>query len=89
MNIVSVAGWIGASGILLAYSLSAFRVLSNSSRSYKIINSACALLLIYNAFYTGAYPFVMVNSLWAVSSFISLFIKDKQSAMSAHSPKSF
>lgn len=73
MKIVIIIGWIGAIALLISYSLSSFKLISNNSNIYKLINLFGSLLLIFNALSIRAYPFVVINIMWFISSAITLF----------------
>jgi len=75
MELYNLFGWIGAFGLLAAFFLNLFGKLSNNATTYKATNLVCAVLLTYNAIYIKAYPFLMIDALWAIVSFISLFKK--------------
>jgi len=76
---VNVIGWVGAFGLLFAFVLSSFGKLDNKGLVYHLINFFSALLLAINAFVFKAYPFLLVNSFWAITSVVSIFhtLKEK------------
>ncbi len=61
-------GWIGAGLLLFAYYLSINKEKEKSAYRLPIINLIGSLLLMANAIYFTVYPFVLVNSFWAVLS---------------------
>jgi hypothetical protein len=65
---VDILGWVGAAGLLAAFVLSSNGKLDNQGLSYHAINLVCALFLLVNAYYSQAYPFILVNTFWAITS---------------------
>ncbi len=72
MELSVVAGWIGAFGILILYILNLYKKNSIDSPVYLLANLGSASLLIMNAIYLKAFPFILINSFWVIVSFISL-----------------
>lgn len=66
--LIALLGWAGAIGLLAAYFLSLANKMANDSYSYLIINGVCSIFLIINAAYLEAYPFVLINTLWSITS---------------------
>ena len=73
--LITLLGWVGAFGLLAAYFLSLANRMSNESYIYLIINGMCSVFLIVNAAHLGAYPFVLINTLWALTSFYHISTK--------------
>lgn len=69
---VELLGWIGAIGLLIAFTLSSFGKMDNQGTVYHIINFACAGMLIYNAWMNQALPFVAINVFWVLVSTYTL-----------------
>ena len=62
--IVDVIGWLGAAALLAAYGLVSSKRLDGDSMTYQLLNLICAVLLIVNSTYYGAYPSTFVNVVW-------------------------
>jgi len=67
-----IAGWIGAFILVSAYFLSSFRDKKISTRQIAILNLIASLFLLINAIYFVSYPFIIVNSFWAIISIIKM-----------------
>ena len=65
---ITLAGWIGAFGLLFAFVASSLDKLDNLGTPYHLINGLCSALLIVNAGYNGAYPFIVINTFWTMMS---------------------
>jgi|AntRauTorckE5430_2_1112549.scaffolds.fasta_scaffold00278_19 hypothetical protein len=65
---VTLAGWVGAFGLLFAFVASSLDKMDNLGTPYHLINGFCSALLIVNATYNEAYPFVVINMFWAMMS---------------------
>jgi hypothetical protein len=59
-----IAGWIGASLILLAYGLLSGGRAKSGSTTYQMMNMAGAVGLIANTIWNHAYPSVALNVIW-------------------------
>ena len=79
---VTIAGWVGALGLLFAFVASSLDKMDNLGTPYHLINGFCSSLLIVNAAYNGAFPFVLINVFWMIMSMytISKNIMNKQKA---------
>ena len=73
METSTLFGWIGAASILACYFLAQVGILSNRSKGYKFVNLIGSAILVVNAVSVNAYPFVLINSFWALISFVALF----------------
>ncbi len=73
--IITIIGWSGAIGLLAAYFLSLGGRMPNDSYTYLLINAICSVFLIINATYLEAYPFVLINTLWAITSLYHIVTK--------------
>ena len=69
---IAAIGWIGATGLLLAFVLSSRGKLDNQGIPYHLINAVCSVLLIINAYAASAYPFIVINTFWAIASCFSI-----------------
>jgi hypothetical protein len=65
---ITIAGWVGALGLLFAFVASSLDKLDNLGTPYHIINLICSILLIINATANDAYPFILINSFWSLMS---------------------
>jgi hypothetical protein len=69
MNIIfELFGWVGAGLLLFAYYLSINKEKEKSPYRLPIINLIGSLLLMGNAIYFSVYPFVLINTFWAILS---------------------
>jgi hypothetical protein len=73
MKIEILVGWVGAIGLLVSYFLVVFKIWSTEQVTYKLINFISAILLIINAIYIKALPFLLINIIWAIVAFLSIF----------------
>lgn len=64
----TVAGWVGALGLLIAFCLSSLGKMDSQGTPYHLINLSCSLLLIANATANNAYPFIVINAFWSLMS---------------------
>lgn len=64
----TIAGWVGAFGLLIAFCLSSLGKMDSQGTPYHLINLTCSLLLIVNATANAAYPFIVINSFWSMMS---------------------
>lgn len=72
MDTLELIGWLGAGLLLLGFALNLFQKIGANSTSYLLLNLIGSLLLLYNAYENGAFPFVAVNFVWVVFSAIKL-----------------
>lgn len=66
--LVTLAGWVGAFGLLFAFVASSLDRLDNLGTPYHLINGGCSALLILNAVANEAWPFVVINTFWTMMS---------------------
>lgn len=69
---LELLGWTGAVGLLIAFMLSSFGQLDSRGTIYHLVNMVCAILLLINAYYNKAYPFLFINAFWTVTSGVAL-----------------
>lgn len=69
---VTLAGWIGAFGLLFAFVASSLDRLDNLGTPYHLINGVCSSLLIVNAYANEAYPFIVINTFWTMMSLYAI-----------------
>ncbi|WP_425392453.1 CBU_0592 family membrane protein [Ekhidna sp.] len=72
MDILELIGWLGAGSLLLGFALNLFQKITAESTSYLLLNLIGSILLLYNAYMNGAFPFVAVNFVWVVFSSFKL-----------------
>ena len=68
--------WIGTVGVtilLLAYALNVLKKIGSDSAAYLFMNGLGALLACTSAFMINFWPFVVLEGVWAISSFIIFF----------------
>ena len=75
MNLLELIGWAGAGMLLVGFALNLFQKITADSTTYLLLNLFGSLLLLYNAYENGAYPFVAVNFVWVVFSAFKLIKK--------------
>ncbi|MEM7297208.1 MAG: hypothetical protein AAF391_02955 [Bacteroidota bacterium] len=68
MTLLELIGWLGAGSLLVGFALNLFHKITADSVTYLLLNLIGSLLLLYNAYMNGAYPFVAVNFVWVVFS---------------------
>ena len=64
----TIAGWVGAFGLLIAFCLSSLGKMDSQGTPYHLINLFCSVLLIMNATANAAHPFIVINSFWSMMS---------------------
>jgi hypothetical protein len=69
---VEVAGWVGASLILLAYLLLSAGRLNGQSRIYQWMNVVGAAGFVVNGWWHGALPSATLNVLWLLIGAVAL-----------------
>jgi hypothetical protein len=72
MTLSDILATIGVSLLLIAFVLSSRRVLSVENRTYAILNIAGASLCGYSAYLISFYPFVVLETVWALVALASL-----------------
>lgn len=73
MDLLIIIGVVGALLALAAFVGNELEWVSAKSFAYDLVNFVSALMLLYYAFTTRAYPFVLTNSVWALVSGIDVF----------------
>lgn len=69
MNITfELFGWVGAGLLLFAYYLGLNKEAETNPYRLHIINLIGSLLLMGNAIFFTVYPFVLINTFWAILS---------------------
>jgi len=77
MSTLELIGWLGAGSLLVGFALNLFNKIQADSNSYLLLNLVGSILLLYNAYMNGAFPFVAVNFVWVVFSGYRLITKKK------------
>ena len=75
VDTLELIGWLGAGLLLLGFALNLFRKIEANSNTYLLLNLVGSLLLLYNAYQNGAFPFVAVNFVWVIFSGLKLVKK--------------
>jgi hypothetical protein len=70
--LVEAYGWYGAIGLLGAYALSSFDILSPENIWYQVINITAALGIVTVSFYKKTYQPGVLNVVWAIVGLIAL-----------------
>lgn len=70
--ITEIIGWFGLIFLLLAFGLSSFKIIKPDSIAYQTINLLGSVGILISSYYVKNYPVVVLNSVWAVVSVISL-----------------
>jgi hypothetical protein len=66
MNLGDVIGTIGVTTLLIAFVLNQRRMLSEHSRPFLAMNLVGAALCAWSAWLVNFYPFLVLESVWAV-----------------------
>jgi hypothetical protein len=69
---IEAYGWYGAFGLLGAYALSSFNVLSPENIWYQIINITAAFGVVTLSFYKRAYQPGILNIVWAIVGLVAI-----------------
>ena len=82
MRIVTPAafGTVGVALLLIAFVLNLSKTLVETSRTYLVMNFAGASLAAWYALATGAIPFVVLESVWALSALLRLILPIRKGA---------
>jgi len=74
MNPGLILGILGAALILTAFILDQTHVWKDTDLIYDVVNLAGSSLLLYYGAVSGTWPFVILNSVWALVSLRDVFI---------------
>jgi hypothetical protein len=72
---MSSGEWIGTLGVtilLIAFALNLLKKLEANSKSYLLMNTVGALLACISSYIIQFWPFVVLEGVWAISSFFML-----------------
>ncbi|OGM10784.1 hypothetical protein A2Z22_02765 [Candidatus Woesebacteria bacterium RBG_16_34_12] len=75
----NIIGTLGASIILIAFSLNQTHKLNEDSWSYDFINLIGSVFLVIYAFTIASFPFLVLNLIWAIVSLKDLVSKKTKS----------
>ena len=82
MDLATILGMIGVSGILGAYFLNLFNMIDQNSYSYILINLVGATLACISSVMIESIPFTILEGVWALVSLVALikkiFLKPKK-----------
>lgn len=70
--IVEIFGWYGTVGLIGAYALSSFGILTPDNIWYQIINITAALGIVVVSFYKKTYQPGVLNIIWTVIGLVAL-----------------
>jgi hypothetical protein len=74
MTIPDLIATVGISMLLIAFVLNSMKPISSETKSYALLNVTGAALCGYSAYLIGFYPFVVLETLWAIAALAS-FVK--------------
>lgn len=74
MDITLLIGILGMLCILAAFILGQINVWKNDSLSYDLVNLIGSIFLVYYGLLIKGYPFVLLNSIWAIYSLKDVII---------------
>jgi hypothetical protein len=69
---IELFGWYGALGLLAAYALSSFGVLTPESAWYQLLNITAALGIVTVSLYKKTYQPGVLNIVWAIVGLMAL-----------------
>ncbi|SKB72796.1 CBU_0592 family membrane protein [Daejeonella lutea] len=68
-----ILGSIGVTLLLVGFLLNIRKIVSSENRWYIVLNIIGAALCGYSAFLINFYPFVVLEAVWVIAAFLSLF----------------
>ncbi|HEY0907959.1 MAG TPA: hypothetical protein VGE35_01280 [Candidatus Paceibacterota bacterium] len=71
--LIEIFGWYGAAGLIGAYALSSFGILTPENIWYQVINITAALGIVTVSFYKKTYQPGVLNIIWTVIGLVALF----------------
>ena len=71
-QLIEILGWIGSVEVIAAYALNSYQKIKADSWQFQTLNLTGAIFLIMNSVYKQAYPFTLINSVWAVIAITAL-----------------
>lgn len=80
---MSAGVWIGTLGVsllLIAFALNLLKKIGSTSKLYLILNTIGALLACISSYMIAFWPFVVLEGVWAVSSFVILIKSNNEVA---------
>lgn len=82
-QLIEILGWIGSVEVIAAYALNSYQKIKADSWQFQILNLTGAIFLIVNSVYKQAYPFTLINSVWAViaiSALVRMYTTKRQTS---------
>lgn len=76
-----IIGSLGVFLLLLAFALNLTRVISERSTSYLLMNFIGAGMAAYYAFVGGMIPFVILETVWAMTALVRFFMIIKKARL--------
>ena len=73
MALSDIIGSLGVSLLLLGFILNLRRILTSDNKFYIGLNISGAILCGYSSYLIHFYPFVILEAVWALAAFSSLF----------------
>jgi hypothetical protein len=73
MSISDLLASAGVSLLLIAFYLNLKKMIPTESKWYSSLNLLGAFLCGYSSYLIQFYPFVFLNTVWAIAAFISIF----------------
>jgi hypothetical protein len=70
--LIEILGWVGSVEVITAYGLNSYQKIKADSFIFQILNLTGAIFLIINSIYKQAYPFTLINSVWAIIAIAAL-----------------
>jgi len=68
LDLTTVIGIVGATLILVAFILEQTKIWNNEMLKYDLVNFVGSAMLVYYGMVLKGYPFVVLNSVWALVS---------------------
>lgn len=70
--LIETLGWIGSLLVIAAYALNSYQKIKTDSLAFQTLNLTGAMLLIINSSFKQAYPFTLINSVWAIIAMVAI-----------------
>ncbi|MFN0204301.1 MAG: hypothetical protein ACKVTZ_22475 [Bacteroidia bacterium] len=72
-TLIDLMGWVGMAMVVFAYGANIQNKLPNTSLAYILLNMIGSIFLIINCFYNHAMPPAILNIIWTIIAFYSLW----------------
>ena len=79
-EISNIIGSVGVFLLLAAFFLNLFKILSNETKTYTVLNIVGGGLACYSAILIGFIPFIILEGIWAAVSVVGLAMLLKKQA---------